>query len=180
MQLESDHPATQLSRAIAECDVRLLEHAKNTHKSRKQEVDLKQQRVGDVALQNQGLLKEVGRLRDAMLPSDTDMHDIQPASNVDEFTTNNFVLYKLHIASTPECHNEYRGLPPSLAPYHFGDIPSFNGGDKASISFQRSYCSQSERGAASIDVRSRGSFCGVGFNRTDLVQGFPPRHVSRS
>ena len=33
-------------------------------------------------------------MRDATLPSDVDMHDIQLAPNVNEFTTNNFVLYR--------------------------------------------------------------------------------------
>ena len=42
----------------------------------------------------QGLLKEVECLRDATLPSDVDMHEIQPASGVDEFITSNLVLYK--------------------------------------------------------------------------------------
>ena len=45
-------------------------------------------------MQNQGLLKEVECLRDATLPSDVDMHEIQPASGVDEFITSNLVLYK--------------------------------------------------------------------------------------
>ena len=96
MQLESDHLATQLSRAIAERDTCLVElqNAKKTQESLKDEVVLKERLISDVILQNQGLLKEVERLRDATLPSDVDMAQIQPASNVDEFITSNLVLYK--------------------------------------------------------------------------------------
>ena len=94
--MESDHLATHLSRAIAERDTCLVELriAKKTQESLKDEVYLKGRLIGDVVLQNQGLLKEVECLRDATLPSDVDMHEIQPASGVDEFITSNLVLYK--------------------------------------------------------------------------------------
>ena len=68
--------------------------ARKTQESFKEEWELRERQIRDIVLQNQSLSKEVERLRDATVPSDADTHEIQPASNADEFITNNPALYE--------------------------------------------------------------------------------------
>ena len=55
---------------------------------------LLQQQLDDTARQLKTLLRELGRMHDATLPSDEDMQDIAPAENIDDVITNNLVLYR--------------------------------------------------------------------------------------
>ncbi|KAL5482794.1 MLP1_9 [Sanghuangporus weigelae] len=108
VQAESDQLATQLSRALAERDASLVElqNAKKVEENLKGENALQKRQLDDLGLQIKGLLKELGRLQDATLPSDEDLQVIQPASNVEEVITNNLVLYK----SIPELQQKNMAL----------------------------------------------------------------------
>ncbi|KAL5492141.1 MLP1_6 [Sanghuangporus weigelae] len=108
VQAESDQLATQLSRALAECDASLVElqNAKKVEENLKGEKALQKRQLDDLGLQIKGLLKELGRLQDATLPSDEDLQAIRPALNVEEVSTNDLVLYK----SIPELQQKNMAL----------------------------------------------------------------------
>lgn len=96
VQAESDQLATQLSRALADRDACMVqvENANKNVQSIKKENDMLNQQIEDVGRQLKALLKELGRLHDATLPSDEDMQDIQPVRDIEEVITNHLVLYR--------------------------------------------------------------------------------------
>lgn len=99
LQQESAQLASQLSQALAERDTYAqssAEHAQKLVKSSR-ENDLLQKQLDDLGRQIRVLLKELGRMQDATLPSDTELEldeNSRPAENIEEVITNHLVLFR--------------------------------------------------------------------------------------
>ena len=95
-QAESQQLASQLSQALVDRDASIACATEATQKFSKiqQENALLSQQLDDTARQLKALLRELGRMQDASLPSDADLELIEPAECINDVITNNLVLYR--------------------------------------------------------------------------------------
>lgn len=99
LQMESTQLATQLAEAITERDAYSSAAEENGQKLARttRENDLLQHQLTDLGRQVQTLLKELGRIQDASIPSDEELEAdvlMKPAENIEDVITNNLVLFR--------------------------------------------------------------------------------------